>query len=106
MQDGNGLTYYTRPREWAGLEISRDEVEGQVIGRQIVGIYPVSYSQPYGDGHRVITGFSIAMQDPDTGQISTLLIDTTFSDDDDGVTVDISDGYIEPEAVTAGEYKP
>lgn len=108
MHNGNELTYYTRPHEWEGLAISKEEIEGQVIGRQIVGIYPLWFDigDPGGNGRRILSGFSIALQDLDTGQVSTLHIDALTADEDGEISADIAEGYEEPEAVLAGIYSP
>lgn len=106
MCNGDGLSYYTRPREWEGLAISREEIEGRVIGRQIVGIFPLWFDDPGGGGHKVLSGFSIAIQDTDTGQVSTLHIDALTAAEDGAIDADIAYGYEEPEAVLAGIYRP
>ncbi len=105
MQDAVGLNFVKCPEAWQGLKVKESEIEKQVLGKRIIGIYPnvrTFFKKGKKKLDRYISGFMMVLKDEKTGEETTVNIDNDFmSDYEDESFIDVYKGIIEPEVIPA-----
>ena len=86
-------------KAWDFSKYSRESIEGQLIGGNIVAVYPL-FGADYSGGKPKFysAGLAIVYQQPGNPELKTLEITTQDgSSRDDETTFSIAEGYLAPE---------